>query len=76
MSVTMIYSLILICMSLMAYTVRYIATEELGLICIDIAAIFVIWMGFCNNETNIGVWNLPTVATFIRSEIESDKHLA
>jgi hypothetical protein len=76
MTVTMIYSLILVCMSLMAYTVKYVATEELGLLFIDIGAIFIIWLSFCNDETNIGVWNLPAVAMFIRSEIESDKHLA
>ena len=45
-------------------------------ITLDIAITTILWGCFCMNENGYGLWNLAAVALFLRSEIDSDKHLA
>lgn len=52
------------------------AEQELASLCLDIGVATVLWGCFCMDENGYGVWNLPAVAQFLRSEIDSDKHLA
>ena len=62
--------------SLLSYSENWIAIEELLLSTLDIAMITFMWATFCLSDDGNGVWSLPRVARFVRSEIESDKHLA
>ncbi len=59
----------------MSFTPEYVASEELGMLGLDVGVITSVWLTFCLNERGIGLWNLPEVAFFLRQEIESDKHL-
>jgi hypothetical protein len=62
--------------SLLSYSENWIAIEELLLSTLDIAMITFMWATFCLNDDGNGVWSLPRVARSVRSEIESEKHLA
>lgn len=75
-SVTSIYSIMLVTTSLLTYTEKYIAQQELATLCLDVGIATVLWGSFCLQEDGYGVWNLPAVASYLRSEIDSDRHLA
>jgi hypothetical protein len=66
----------LVTTSLLTYTDKYVAEQELATLCLDVAVATVLWGCFCLQEDGYGVWNLPAVAHYLRSEIDSDRHLA
>ena len=75
-TVTAIYSVLLVVTSLLSYSDKYVAEQELMTITLDIATTSILWGCFCMNENGYGLWNLPAVALYLRSEIDSEKHLA
>jgi hypothetical protein len=75
-TVSAVYSIMIVLISLLSYSLSWVAVEELLMTTLELAVITVVWALICLNEDTFGVWSLPQAALYVRSEIESDKHLA
>ena len=62
----LLYSVCLLLVSVFAFDVRNIGSQELVICMLDISLGCLLWMTF--KEQNYGMWHLPTIIKFIRGQ--------